>query len=84
MQITLGDFSCIYQFILFVLSYCGKNRLKVCIYSAQVWLIPCEDSDQIWRMPRLILAGRTWHFVGFCHNAAKIDLKFVYIVRRYG
>ena len=33
-----------------------------------------EDSDQIWRMPRLILAGRTWH----------LDLEFAYIVRRYG
>ena len=32
---------------------------------------PSEDSDQIWRMPRLILAGH-------------LDLEFAYVVHRCG
>ena len=31
-----------------------------------------EVSDQTGRMPRLIFAGHTGHFVGFCHDAAQI------------
>ena len=34
-----------------------------------------KDSDQSGRMPRLIrvFAGRTGHFVGFCHVTAQIQ-----------
>ena len=42
-----------------------------------------EDSDQTGRMPRLIwvFAGRTCHYVGFCHEAAQLCISTSICIR---